>query len=156
MSPAHQAGLQTGKDKLKQLQDLLAQQIQNSDPAPIIERALDAMLTQVLEKKAAITAKPRASRAVTGRPRWVRTIPAALRRLVWMRDDGRCTFVGAGGHRCNETRCVEFAHLEPWAKGGEHSEHNITLRCRAHNAFEADRDYGTSYMASKRNRSVAT
>lgn len=29
---------------------------------------------------------------------------------------GRCTFVGADGHRCNETRCVEFAHLEPWAK----------------------------------------
>lgn len=35
------------RDKLKQLQDLLAHQIQSGDPAAIIERALDALLRQV-------------------------------------------------------------------------------------------------------------
>ena len=31
---------------------------------------------------------------------------------------------------------------------------NVSLRCHAHNAFEADRDFGTSFMAGKRARKV--
>src|SRR6187399_484629 len=45
---------------------------------------------------------------------------------------------------------LEFARLHPWAKGGEHSACNLTLRCRAHNALEADRDVDASFVASKR------
>jgi hypothetical protein len=39
------------RDKLKQLQDLLAHQIPNGDPAAIVERALDALLTQVHKQR---------------------------------------------------------------------------------------------------------
>ena len=60
-----------------------------------------------------------------------------LRRAVWERDGGQCTFVGEDGRVCGETRLVEFAHLEPWAKGGEHSLETMALRCRGHNGFEA-------------------
>lgn len=141
---------EVARQKLKQLQDLLAHQIPNGDPARVIERALDALLTQVIKRKAAIVQKPRARRASTGAPRRIRPIPAAIRREVWTRDAGRCSFIGEDGHRCNETRCLEFAHSHPWGKGGEHSPPNVAVRCRAHNAFEADRDYGTSFMASKR------
>src|SRR5688572_6840084 len=42
---------EAAKDKLEQLQDLLAHQIPNGDPAPIIERALDALWTQVHKRK---------------------------------------------------------------------------------------------------------
>jgi 5-methylcytosine-specific restriction endonuclease McrA len=136
------------RHKLKQLQDLLAHQIPNGDPAAIIERALDALLTQVQKRKAGLTDEPRARKAVVTRR--TRAIPAVLRREVWTRDEGRCSFIGDDGHRCNETRCLEFGHLHPWGKRGEHSAANLALRCRAHNAFEAERDFGTSFVASKR------
>lgn len=144
--------------KLEQLQDLLAHQIPNSDPALIVERALDALLTEVLKRKTAATEKPRAPKAATPKVsgRSVRSGPAAVRRQVWKRDSGRCTFVGADGHQCNETRRLEFAHLEPWANGGETTVDNLALRCQAHNAWEADRDYGTGFMARKRGRAVST
>ncbi|HEU5072998.1 MAG TPA: hypothetical protein VFU02_02480, partial [Polyangiaceae bacterium] len=54
---------QAAKDKLKQLQDLLAHQIPNGDPAVIVERALEALLTQVHKRKTGITAKPRADQS---------------------------------------------------------------------------------------------
>ncbi|HEU5074654.1 MAG TPA: hypothetical protein VFU02_10780, partial [Polyangiaceae bacterium] len=61
-------------------------------------------------------------------------------------------FIGEDGRRCNETRGLEFAHVHPWAKGGANTATNLGLRCIAHNALEADRDYGTNFMANKRNR----
>ncbi|HEU5075241.1 MAG TPA: hypothetical protein VFU02_13720, partial [Polyangiaceae bacterium] len=145
---------QAARDTLEQLQDLLAHQIPNGDPAAIVERALDALLTQVHKRKTGSAAKPRA-RKVSSKPsgtsgRRTRFIEVAERRAVWARDEGRCGFVGEDGHRCNETRGLEFAHIHPWAKGGADTADNLGLRCIAHNAFEAERDYGTSFMASKR------
>ena len=141
--------------KLKQLQDLLAHKVPNSDPATIIEAALDTLLTEVRKSKTAITDKPRVRKLdANAAPRTPRTrpVPAALRREVWTRDEGSCSFVGADGHRCGETRALEYAHLKPWAKGGGHSLSNLALRCRAHNVFEAERDYGTGFMARKRHQ----
>ena len=144
-------------NKLKQLKDLLAHQIPNGDPALIVERALDALLTQVHKGKTGITDRPRTPRAPkpssSARPTTRRAhIKAAVRREVWPRDDGRCGFVGEDGHRCNETRGLEFAHVHPWAKGGADTATNLGLRCITHNALEAERDYGTRFMASKRER----
>ena len=141
---------ETTYQKLKQLQDLLAHQLPNGDAAVIVGRALDALLTQVRKSKAGITDQPRARKlSATRRVRW---IPAAIRREVWRREEGRCSFVGADGHRCNATRGLEFAHVEAWAKGGAHSASNLCLRCRAHNAWEADRDFGARFMAARRKK----
>ena len=134
---------EAARAKLEQLQDLMPHQVPNSDPAVIIERALDALLTQVLKQKAGITDKPRAPKSGPASRR--RAIPAALRREVWERDQARCAFIGADGHHCNATRGLEFAHLKPWGKSGEHSARNLSLRCVAHNALEAERDYGAGH-----------
>lgn len=152
---------QSTYDKLKQLQDLLAHQLPNRDPAVIIQRALDMLWTEVHKHKTGITAKPRAAQAKldpkailepesTPTVEQTRHVEAGVRREVWRRDDGRCGFVGEDGHRCNETRGLEFAHVHPWAKGGANTAANLGLRCQAHNALAADRDSGTSFMASKR------
>ncbi|HEY6728965.1 MAG TPA: hypothetical protein VI197_33375 [Polyangiaceae bacterium] len=152
---------QSTRDKLEQLQDLLAHQVPNGDLAVLLERALDALLIQVHKRKTGITAKPRAprpgaprdgarSRASTPTGGRTRHLPVSSRREVWPRDDGRCGFVGEDGHRCNATRGVQFAHQQPWAKGGADTAENIGLRCPAHNALEADRDYGAGFMARKR------
>jgi hypothetical protein len=70
-----------------------------------------------------------------------RHIPAAVKREVWARDQGRCTFVGAEG-RCGERAFLEFHHIVPYAAGGAATAKNVTLACRAHNGLEADRFFG--------------
>jgi hypothetical protein len=79
-----------------------------------------------------------------------RHIPASVRRVVAMRDDERCTYVDNAGRRCAETHCLEFHHLTPFARGGEHKLSNLTLRCRAHNAMAAEEDFGRERMERKR------
>jgi 5-methylcytosine-specific restriction endonuclease McrA len=140
-----------GRSNLHQLQGLHAHRIPSGDPAAIVELALRTLLEQSLKQKAALTDKPRASRTEpesTGRSR-SRAIPAAIKRAVWERDGGSCAYVGSGGKRCNETRCLEYAHIDPWAKGGAHTVDNIALRCRPHSTYEAVRDYGGLFMQRK-------
>jgi hypothetical protein len=81
-----------------------------------------------------------------------RTIPAAVRREVWLRDGGRCVFVDDFGERCRATRFVEFHHRNPFAKSGAHEVANVELRCRAHNQAQADLDFGADFMHARRGR----
>jgi hypothetical protein len=67
-----------------------------------------------------------------------------------MRDDGRCRFVDPEGRRCDSTWQIEFHHRTPYAKGGSHDVGNIELRCKAHNQYEAELEYGKSFMSARR------
>lgn len=145
------------RGELQELQDLLGHQVPDGDPAEIVKRALHALLEQTRKKKAAAADWPRGPRSPRDKSRGQsRAIPAAVRRAVWERDQGRCAFVGEDGRRCGETRQLEYAHARPWGKGGEHSVDNVGLRCRGHNAYEARRDYGVDFMASKPKRKPDT
>ncbi|MFN2375642.1 MAG: HNH endonuclease, partial [Candidatus Binatia bacterium] len=84
-----------------------------------------------------------------------RGIPAAVRREVWQRDCGRCRYVDARGRRCGATSDVEFHHRAPFALGGRHSPENIELRCAAHNQYQADLDFGRSFMDARRGNVAA-
>jgi hypothetical protein len=139
---------QEARDKLAELQDLLSHQIPDGDPATILERALDALLTETRKKKAALTDKPRPKRKKGSNKG--RALPAHIRREVFERDEGRCAFVDAKGRRCQSGWQVEFHHCVPYARGGPHSVDNIELRCRAHNQYEADLEYGALFMAARR------
>lgn len=46
------------------------------------------------------------------------------------------------GRRCTEEAFLEFHHIVPHAVGGPTTAENIQLRCRAHNGYEAERDFG--------------
>ena len=96
------------------------------------------------------TAKPRPARAA--RAVRSRTIPAAVRRAVWARDAGQCTFTSTEGRRCATRRALEFDHVVPFARGGEATLAGLRLRCRAHNQFEAERTFGEAFMRGKRER----
>jgi len=141
-------------DKLRMLQDLLGHQIPGADPAIIVSRAIDRLLDDTLRRKAAVSDRPRSGdqRSDQHNNRRTRAIPAAIRREVWRRDGGRCTFVDEQGRRCQATRCVEYHHDKPYGKGGEHAVGNIALRCRAHNQHQADLDFGKEFMLDKRSR----
>jgi hypothetical protein len=79
-----------------------------------------------------------------------RHIPARIRRTVFERDGARCTHVDTSGQRCRETHHLELHHLVPFARGGEHTPANLTLRCTAHNALAAELDFGTERIAARR------
>jgi hypothetical protein len=84
------------------------------------------------------------------RVRRSRHVPAALRRTVFERDGGRCTYVDERGERCHETHGLELHHRHPFGKLGPHTTTNLTLHCPAHNSLAAERDFGTDHMARHR------
>ena len=119
------------------------------DPAVIFDRALSVLLEQLEKAKHGHVARPRNSQR-PARP-GSRHVPSAVKRDVWTRDGGRCAFVGASG-RCSETGFLEYHHLVPYADGGETVPANIQLRCRAHNAYEADQWFGPLLVRERHNR----
>jgi 5-methylcytosine-specific restriction endonuclease McrA len=166
--------------KLRRVQDLMRHQVPNGDLAVIFDRALTVLLADLERTKLAATTRPRVSKgtrrantpaadaptpvvsrppsaetaaAADDRPRAptpARHIPAAVKREVWRRDGGQCSFVGTAG-RCAERGFLEFHHLVPYAAGGEPTVENIFLRCKAHNLHEAER-----YFEAGPGRSGAT
>jgi hypothetical protein len=135
-------------DKLRRVQDLLRHTIPNGDPAAIVDRALDALLMELNRTRLAAASRPGKSRPTAPDSRH---IPAAVKRAVWTRDGGRCAFRSARG-RCSETGRLEFHHVVPYARGGPTVVDNIQLRCAAHNAYEAELDFGPRHPALVRER----
>jgi hypothetical protein len=133
--------------KLRRAQALLSHAEPDPDLARVLDRALDALIERLERRKAGAARRP----ARLPRPsRHARHIPAHVRRAVWERDRGRCTFVGPGGRVCGVTRRIEFDHVDPVARGGRASVDGVRLRCRAHNQFEAERVFGVEFMRGKR------
>ena len=87
------------------------------------------------------------ARRSTAQPRYV---PAHVKRAVWERDRGQCTFVGAAGQRCPARKFLEFGHIDPVARGGQATVERVRLRCRGHNQYEAERTFGSGFMSEKR------
>jgi hypothetical protein len=70
-----------------------------------------------------------------------RHIPNAVKRAVWYRDAGQCAFVARTGERCTERTFLELHHIQPYAMDGPATVGNISLRCRRHNQYEAERAF---------------
>jgi hypothetical protein len=67
-------------------------------------------------------------------------VPAAVRREIYDRDDGCCTFVGDDGHVCGSRYAVQLHHRIAWAHGGLNTPENLTLHCGPHNRLVAERE----------------
>jgi hypothetical protein len=139
---------QSAHDKLRYVQELLGHQISSGDLAQIFERALDALIPHLEQRKFAATDQPRQSPARPSADS--RHVPARVRRAVWERDQGQCTFVSETGHRCEARRPLEFDHVQEVARGGETTVDGIRLRCRAHNQHAAECTFGAEFMRHKR------
>jgi hypothetical protein len=107
--------------------------VPSGDVAEIFDRALTLLLKEAERQKFAAADRPRHPCAVAPTNRYV---PAAVKRAVWKRDQGRCAFVGTK-RRCEERGLLEFHHLIPFAEGGPTTIANLQLRCAAHNNYEA-------------------
>jgi 5-methylcytosine-specific restriction endonuclease McrA len=139
---------QEAHDDLRCVQALLSHQIPAGDIAQVIGLALKTLRVRLEKRKFAKTDRPR-----TGRRRSTsstRHIPAQVKRAVYERDQGQCTFVGENGHRCEARKFLEYDHVDPVARGGQATVENIQLRCRVHNQHEAERVFGAEFMSEKR------
>ena len=130
--------------KLERARDLLRHAVPDGDPAAIVDRALTLLVEQLERRKIAATPSPREKAGDLPRARRGRHVPAAVKRAVWTRDQGRCAFVGSCG-RCRETGFLEFHHVVPFAEGGATDSGNLQLRCRAHNQHEAVRHFESEH-----------
>ena len=135
-------------EKLHYAQALLGHRVSRRDLAKVLDRALDALISRLEKQKFGATSRPRPARPrQSDNPRY---IPLSVRREVWERDRGQCTFVSENGRRCPECSGLEFDHVLEVARGGGVSAAQIRLRCRAHNQYGAECTFGTDFMNAKR------
>jgi hypothetical protein len=131
---------------LRYAQALLGHAVPTGDVATILKRSLGALVRELEQQKFAKSARSRPQRG-TAHGRYV---PAEVRRTVWQRDGGQCTFVSDQGKRCESRTRLEFDHVDPVARGGQASVTRVRLRCRAHNQYAAECAFGTEFMRGKR------
>jgi 5-methylcytosine-specific restriction endonuclease McrA len=74
-------------------------------------------------------------------------IPAAVRRAVWERDGGRCSWPLDGGGTCGSTHRLELDHQLPWARFSEPTVDNLRVLCRHHNVLAARQAFGNRCVA---------
>lgn len=139
-------------EKLHYAKDLLSHALPSGKFADVLDRALDALIANLEQKKFGVTSRARAGRRTGGSARYV---SMAVRRAVHARDGGRCTFVSESGKRCDATRGLELDHEIPVALGGRPTVANLRLRCRAHNQYTAEQAYGKDFMRGKREQAKA-
>jgi 5-methylcytosine-specific restriction endonuclease McrA len=140
-------------DNLEELVNLLSHQLPNGDAGQVVERALELLLEDTKKRRAALVKRPR-KRKRNGLTSKTRSIPAAVKREVFQRDGGKCAFVNSEGRRCNSAWKLEYHHVVPFGREGPTTADNLQLRCKAHNQYEAEQDYGRDFMKKKRRKTA--
>jgi hypothetical protein len=131
------------QEKLERLQALTP----GADLAAVIERAVSERLERLEARRFAQVKKARNQVEESETRPSSRYIPAPIRRTVYQRDGGRCTYLDAAGRRCTARRNLEYHHHgRPYGRGGDHSVENLRLCCKAHNALLAEQEYGRETM----------
>jgi hypothetical protein len=133
-------------DQLRYVQSLLGVTVRPGDLAKVFALALECLQDKLERRKFGKCSRPGRRRG----SRDARYIPTEIRREVWKRDGGRCTFVGTGGKRCDARESLEFDHVDPVARGGQATVGGLRLLCRAHNQHAADCVLGRDFMQGKR------
>ncbi len=118
------------------LLDLLCEEaLDRHDPVRIEARRLKKL------SQSAGSVRPVVVKDVVGEKKTVvpssRHIPAAVKRAVWLRDKGRCTF-----KECGATRFLHYDHAQPFALGGGHTAENLHLLCSAHHGRATEEAFG--------------
>lgn len=131
-------GFTAGAETVNKIQ-LLRELLFHIHPEGRLEDILCACLDDSLRRRAP---KTKASRRTARAARPSRRIPAAVKREVFARDGGCCSFVGPDGHRCEERSGLEYDHIVPVAAGGKSVASNLRLLCVGHNQFLARQLFG--------------
>jgi len=108
----------------------------------VIEAALDLLLAQQAKRRGEVK-KPQQNPRPSKNPG---RVTAAVKRAVWSRDDGRCTWPLDSGGICGSTLRLEIDHVIPRGRGGASTIDGCRLLCAAHNLLAARQVYGDEWM----------
>jgi hypothetical protein len=151
------------RDDLETLKCLLSHKIPDGDLAKVLHEAVRCgiekhgkrrgMAKPERERKPAAWVPERERKLAVPKPPQPpcpgerQPIPAPVKRAVWERDGGRCTYVSPDGRRCQSRWRLELDHVVPARLGGSATVANLRLRCRTHNTLHAEEVYGREHMA---------
>ena len=99
---------QATHDKIRYAQALLSQPVPDWEIAELLDQAMDAFIERLEKRKFAATSRARAGAGRADRRKSVnpRHVPAHVKRAVWERDGGRCTFESESGRRGEDRKSV--------------------------------------------------
>ena len=129
-------------EKLERLSALMP----GADLASVVEAAVTEKLERLEARRFGKTKKPRKNVEQADTSPGSRYIAAPVRRFVFDRDGGQCTFVDQDGRRCTAREDLEYHHHIPYGRGGGRGADNISLMCSTHNALMGERDFGKDVM----------
>jgi len=114
----------------------------------VIEAALDLLLAQQAKRRAEVQQPQKNPRPAKNPDH----IPAAVKRAVWSRDEGKCQWRVDSGGICGSTLRLEIDHVVPRGRGGASTADGCRLLCRVHNQYAARQVYGDDWMDQFTNR----
>ncbi len=123
--------------------------LSHSQPGASLEDVLEAGLDLILAretKKRALVARPRPAPPVAATSASPRHVPAQVRRAVWERDGGRCSWPLDAGGVCGSTLRLQLDHVVPVALGGASTIENLRVTCSFHNDLAARQAFGDAHM----------
>jgi 5-methylcytosine-specific restriction endonuclease McrA len=127
--------------KLAAAADALAHTHPGASEEELLEAGLDLLLAGAA-KRHGLVERPRKARE----PANPAHVPAAVKRAVYQRDNGRCQYRLASGEICGCTRHLQYDHVPPLALGGTSTVDGVRLACKAHNLRAARLDLGDAVM----------
>jgi hypothetical protein len=139
-------------ERFRYLQDLLGHQVSRADIAEVYDRAVKELVKKMERVRFGACDKPRKGGGPSDDPHY---ISAEVKREVFKRDGGQCTYTSGSGHRCEARGDVEFDHVTEVARGGGSTAADLQLRCRGHNQFTAEQTFGAGFMQAKREEAKA-
>ncbi len=146
------------KNDLEKLAALLSHRVPRKDIGAVLHEALRCAIDKHGKRKGAVA--PACKKTPKSRPSTAganpRAIPIDVRRQVWERDGGACTWATADGRRCGSRWQLELDHIVSPLEGGTSTAGNLRVRCRAHNLWYAEQVYGREHMDRFRRQRSAT
>jgi len=133
------------KKDLESLTELLSHKIPGGDLRAVLREAIRCGLEKHGNRKGAKAPAQKRDPKVNSEPPG-KYIPTAVRRAVWERDGGCCSWTGPDGRRCGSRWQLEFDHIHPVALGGASTVDGLRLICRAHNMLHAEQVFGREHM----------
>jgi len=138
------------REKIERLQTLMRSTISGGDLAAVIDAAVTEKLERLEARRFGRARAPRKGVAGTDTSPRTRQVPAAVKRVVHERDEGRCRYVDTQGRRCTARGQVQYHHRVPFGVGGDHAPSNMALLCAGHNRYMAEIDYGREAVGRHR------
>ena len=140
---------QTLIDEIRELQGLLAHTHPGMSIEDVIRHAVNDSLKRLKPKAPKSPPAPESAPELKKETRRDSAyVPAEIKRAVWHRDRGECSYIHTkSGRKCASRYALEYDHFQPRRLGGPTTVQNLRLRCRTHNQLAAIQTYGQNQMA---------